>query len=82
VDCTKLETLIPEYQPQWTVRAGVEELRDAYLRYRTTREDFLGPRYLRIGQIKLLQEQGRLGSDLRWIAQEETEAAPAGVAYV
>jgi nucleoside-diphosphate-sugar epimerase len=67
VNCSKLETLVPEYQPQWTVRTGIEELRDAYVRNRTTREDFLGPKYLRIAQIKLLQGQGRLGTDLRWV---------------
>jgi nucleoside-diphosphate-sugar epimerase len=68
VDCSKIETLIPSYQPRWTVRAGVEEIRDAYVRNKTTREDFLGPKYLRIGQIKLLQSQGRLADDLRWIS--------------
>jgi nucleoside-diphosphate-sugar epimerase len=78
VDCTKIETLIPEYKPVWTVRAGVEELRDAYIKYGTTQEDFLGPKYLRIGQIKLLQSKGRLGTDLRWVQS----AAAAGVAYV
>ena len=70
VNCSKLETIVPEYQPRWTVRAGIEELRDAYVRQRTTRDEFLGPRYLRIGQIKLLQRQGRLGSDLRWVSKE------------
>jgi nucleoside-diphosphate-sugar epimerase len=75
VSCAKLETSIPEYQPQWTVRAGIEELRDAYVRHRTTQEEFLGPRYLRIGQIKLLQRQGRLGNDLRWVSQEIASAA-------
>jgi nucleoside-diphosphate-sugar epimerase len=75
VDCSKLETLIPEYQPQWTVRAGIEELRDAYLHNQTTGDEFLGPRYLRIGQIKLLQGQGRLGSDLRWASSEIASAA-------
>jgi nucleoside-diphosphate-sugar epimerase len=77
VDCSKLETLIPEYRPRWTVRAGVEELRDAYVQHQTTREEFLGPRYLRIGQIKLLQSQGRLDGDLRW-----TSARVASHAYV
>jgi nucleoside-diphosphate-sugar epimerase len=75
VNCSKLETLIPEYQPQWTVRAGIEELRDAYVRHHTTQEEFLGPRYLRIGQIKLLQGLGRLGNDLRWVSSEIASAS-------
>jgi hypothetical protein len=75
VNCSKLETTIPEYRPRWTVRAGIEELRDAYMRHGTTRDEFLGPRYLRIGQIKLLQRQGRLGSDLRWVSKEISSPA-------
>jgi len=80
VNCSKLETLVPEYKPRWTVRAGVQELRDAYIRNHTTEEDFLGPKYLRIGQIKLLQTQGRLDGDLRWAANQIPSAA--GAVYV
>jgi nucleoside-diphosphate-sugar epimerase len=67
VNCSKLEKLVPEYQPRWTVRAGIDELRDAYIRNHTTRDEFLGPKYLRIAQIKLLQGESRLGNDLRWV---------------
>jgi hypothetical protein len=70
VNCAKLETLIPEYQPQWTVRAGVEELRDAYRRNKTTAGDFLGAKYLRIATIKQLQNDRRLDADLRWVGSE------------
>ena len=70
VNCQKLETQIPGYQPKWTVRAGVEEVRDAYIRNETTKEDFLGPKFLRIRTIKQLQEQGLLNEDLRWVRKE------------
>jgi hypothetical protein len=52
------------------VRAGVEEVRDAYIRNKTTKEDFLGPKFLRIRTIKQLQEQGLLNEDLRWVRKE------------
>jgi hypothetical protein len=29
VDCSKLARVLPEARPQWTVRRGAEELRDA-----------------------------------------------------
>jgi nucleoside-diphosphate-sugar epimerase len=80
VNCSKIETLIPEYKPRWTVRAGVEELRDAYMKNGTTEQDFLGPKYLRIGTIKLLQREGRLDADLRWTRSEAPVSA--GVADV
>jgi nucleoside-diphosphate-sugar epimerase len=70
VNCAKLEARIPGYRPKWTVRAGVEELRDAYMAHGTTRADFLGPRYLRIGTIKQLQSEGRLTPDLRFVNDE------------
>jgi nucleoside-diphosphate-sugar epimerase len=78
VNCTKIETTIAGYKPRWTVRAGVEEIRDAYLRYGTTQDDFLGPKYLRIGTIKKLKGEGKLTDDLRWA--DSTVAA--GVASV
>ena len=78
VNCSKIETTISGYKPRWTVRAGVEEVRDAYLRYGTTQDDFLGPKYLRIGTIKKLKGEGRLNDDLRWA----DSTVPAGVAGV
>jgi nucleoside-diphosphate-sugar epimerase len=74
VDCTKIEHALPEYQPQWTVRRGVEELAHAYREYRTTCDEFLGPRYQRIRQIRALQERGRLDSELRWVGQPSRDA--------
>jgi len=70
VNCAKIESQIPGYQPKWTVRAGVEEVRDAYIRNKTTKDDFLGTKYLRIRTIKQLQDGGRLDQDLRWIGKE------------
>lgn len=80
VNCSKLETLVPGYKPQWTVRAGVEELRDAYIECGTTHEDFLGPRYLRISTIKKLQSEGKLNADLRFVSTDMSMAS--GVASV
>ena len=80
VNCSKLETRIPEYMPRWTVKAGVEELRDAYVRNGTTLDDFLGSKFLRIRTIKGLQDEGRLDGDLRWVGVEV--AGAAGAAHV
>ena len=66
VDCSKLEQTLPEYQPCWTVRLGAEELYETYKSCGLAQEDFLGPAFLRILQIKTLQDEGRLDADLRW----------------
>lgn len=67
VDCSKIAATLPAFQPQWTVRRGVEELYDAFCRYSLTAEEFAGYRYLRIKNIQRLQAAGRLGEDLRWL---------------
>jgi hypothetical protein len=56
----------------WTVRRGVQQLREAYERQGLTFEQFTGSRYLRINRVKQLQQAGRLDDELRW-------RVPAGV---
>jgi nucleoside-diphosphate-sugar epimerase len=66
VDCSKITRVLPEFEPRWTVRRGVEELYDAYVRTGLTFEEFTGTRYLRINRVRELQEAGRLDDALRW----------------
>lgn len=66
VDCSKIVAHVPAFRPRWTVRRGVEELAEAYARAKLTAEEFNGPRYLRIKQIRKLLNEGRLDETLRW----------------
>ena len=66
VDCDLIRQTLPEFQPQWTVRQGVEELYEAYRRHGLTLEEFESARYLRIKHVRQLQEDGRLDAELRW----------------
>lgn len=66
VDCSKLAKVLPDATPQWTVRRGCEQLRDAYARANLTFEEFIGPDYLRIRRVQELQSSGRLDDELRW----------------
>jgi nucleoside-diphosphate-sugar epimerase len=66
VDCSKLARVLPDATPQWTVRRGCEQLRDAYARANLTFEEFMGPSYLRVRRVQELQRRGRLDDDLRW----------------
>jgi nucleoside-diphosphate-sugar epimerase len=65
VECSKLARVLPGAAPQWTVRRGVEELRDAFDRCGLTLENFTGTRFLRIKRVQELQKEGRLDADLR-----------------
>jgi nucleoside-diphosphate-sugar epimerase len=66
VDCSKIARVLPEFEPRWTVRRGVEQLYDAYARHGLTFEEFMGTRYLRINRVRQLQEAGHLDDELRW----------------
>ena len=66
VDCSKIAAVLPDFRVRWTVRRGVEQLRDAYVRNELTFDRFTGTRYLRINRVRELQDTGRLDDDLRW----------------
>jgi hypothetical protein len=66
VDFTKAATLLPEFQPQWNVRKGIEELLDEYRRHGLTEDEFLGPSFTRLNAISRLIDSGHLSNDLRW----------------
>jgi nucleoside-diphosphate-sugar epimerase len=71
VDFGKIQQVLPEFQPHWTVQKGVEELYEAYRRYDLTADEFLGGRYVRLNEIKRLQSEGRLGDQLRWTGEND-----------
>jgi nucleoside-diphosphate-sugar epimerase len=66
VSCSKIARVLPDFEPRWTVRRGVAQLYDAYVRNGLTFEEFSGTQYLRINRVRELQEAGRLDDDLRW----------------
>jgi len=70
VDCGKLMRTLPEYQPQWNVRRGMEQLHEAFKANGLTREELFGDRYFRIKRIRALQSEGLLDGDLRWTSTE------------
>ncbi|MCK9518171.1 MAG: SDR family oxidoreductase [Dehalococcoidia bacterium] len=74
VSCERIRSALPGFAPKWTVRAGAEELHDAYRSYGLTLEDLVGSRLQRIARVKQLQQEGVLDSSLRRAAQ----AVPVG----
>ncbi len=65
-DFSKIGRLLPGFKPQWDAQKGAEQLYEAYQRVGLKLEDFEGPRYKRIDQLKTLQSEDLLGLDLRW----------------
>jgi nucleoside-diphosphate-sugar epimerase len=66
VDCSKIARVLPHFETRWTVRLGVEQLHEAYVRNALTFDEFTGTRFLRINRVRELQEAGRLDDRLRW----------------
>lgn len=66
VDCDRIANRLPGFQPTWTVRAGVEQLHQAYLDHQLTLDDLTGPRLSRIAHVRAALEDGRLDASLRW----------------
>ncbi len=65
VDFSKIEKTLPGYNPQWTLRAGIEEMYRAYRDGEMTAEEFLGPRYYRLRTVQGLKDRGALNEELR-----------------
>lgn len=68
VDCSRLPQILPNFQPQWNVRRGAKELYEAYKKNGLTFEEFKGPRYQRIGQIRKLLKEGIIDDTLRYLS--------------
>jgi nucleoside-diphosphate-sugar epimerase len=73
VSCDKLAYRLPSYKPQWSVRRGIEEVYDAFTRFRPSAEEFLSSKFIRLKRIRELQNSGALDQWLTW-----NRAAAAG----
>ena len=66
VNSSKIARTLPEFEPQWDVRRGAQELYAKYQQVGLSVDDFEGPRYRRISHIKHLIGTGQLDENLRW----------------
>lgn len=77
VNFDRIAAALPDFQPQWTVRKGVEQLYAAYQQVGLALEDFEGPRYKRLAHLKQLIEAGVIDEHLRYVKRESVEALHA-----
>jgi len=68
-DFGKIGRVLPAFRPEWDARRGARQLYEAYKDIGLKVEDFEGPRYRRIDQLRQLMASGHLGPDLRWKEQ-------------
>ena len=77
VNFDKIGRVLPSFCPEWTARKGAQELYDAYRKVGLTFADVERGRYVRISEIRRLQEAGQLDSSLRWSQKSAATAAGA-----
>jgi nucleoside-diphosphate-sugar epimerase len=77
VNFDKIGRLVPAFHPQWTARRGAQELYDAYRAAGLTAADIEEGRYVRIREIRRLQEAGRLDKNLHWASNYVATAVTA-----
>ena len=66
VDFGKIKRMLPGFKPQWTLRKGIEEVYEAYQRYKMTEEKFMGRYFVRLRQIQYLMDSGKVTKELYW----------------
>jgi nucleoside-diphosphate-sugar epimerase len=67
VDFSKIKAVLPAFQPAWTVPNGIQELVRDMTERGLSREDFEGPRFVRLARIRELVSAGRLDDELRLV---------------
>jgi nucleoside-diphosphate-sugar epimerase len=67
VNCDKIARTLPEFQPGWSVRRGIEDLYISFKKHSLTLEEFTGSRYTRIKHLRSLLAAARLDPALRWL---------------
>ncbi len=66
VDFNKYARAFPDRPLQWNVRRGARQIYESYRSFGLKKDEYEGPRYKRIAQIKHLLSTGQLDENLRW----------------
>ena len=76
VNCEKIRSRLPAFEPRWTVRMGIEQVYDAFCHHGTSAEEFLSSQFIRLKRVRELQTAGALDEMLRWRVAKLRAAAP------
>jgi nucleoside-diphosphate-sugar epimerase len=74
VNFDKINRVLPSFRPQWAARKGAQELYDAYRAVGLTAAVMEQGRYVRINEIRRLQQAGRLDTELHWTGKSAKTA--------
>ncbi len=66
VEFCKYARTFPDHELRWNVRLGARQIYESYRTFGLKKDEYEGPRYKRIAQIKHLLSTGQLDEKLRW----------------
>ena len=66
VNFDKIKRKLPNFECEWTVKRGSEQLLDVFTRIGMTKELFESPAHTRLKQINALLESGQIDTDFFW----------------
>jgi nucleoside-diphosphate-sugar epimerase len=66
VDFSKYARTFPDYTLRWDVKRGAQHIYESYRKFGLQKDEYEGPKYKRIAQIKYLLSTGQLDENLRW----------------
>lgn len=66
VDFSKYARTFTDHQLRWNARRGTQSIYEFYHKNTLQKDEYEGPRYKRIAQIKYLLRTGQLDENLRW----------------
>jgi nucleoside-diphosphate-sugar epimerase len=67
VNFDKYERFFPEHGLQWDARTGARRIYESYRATGLNRDEYEGPKYKRIAQLKSLIAAGKLDDTMRWV---------------
>lgn len=66
VNFDKFEKTFPDFALQWNALDGARSIYDSYAKFGLDKDDYEGPKYKRIAQLKSLIASGQLDETMRW----------------
>jgi nucleoside-diphosphate-sugar epimerase len=73
VDFSKYARTFPNHPLRWNVPGGVKQIYDSYRTFGLQKDEYEGPKYKRIAQIKHLLSTGQLDDTLRWRGSRDVD---------
>jgi nucleoside-diphosphate-sugar epimerase len=67
VNFDKIENKLPNFQPKWTLKKGIEEIYESYKKYNLDMDTFNSKPFIRLKQLMYLIDNKKIDNNLYWL---------------